>query len=149
MSTKTKKIGAGVGVMIFSDGKILLGKRHQDPQKASSLLHGEGTWTMPGGKLDFGESFEQGACREVFEETGIKLSEEKLKVISVSNDIVEDAHFITIGLFCDNFDGEPKVMEPDEIVEWKWFLLDNLPDKIFFPSEKILKNYLDGKFYKY
>jgi 8-oxo-dGTP diphosphatase len=149
MSTETKKVGAGVGVMIFSNGKVLLGKRHDDPQKASSLLHGEGTWTMPGGKLDFGESFEQGACREVFEETGIKLSEEKLKVISVSNDIVEDAHFITIGLFCDNFNGEPKVMEPDEIVEWKWFLLNDLPGKIFFPSEKILKNYLDGKFYKY
>jgi 8-oxo-dGTP diphosphatase len=149
MSTETKKVGAGVGVMIFSNGKVLLGKRHDDPQKASSLLHGEGTWTMPGGKLDFGESFEQGACREVFEETGIKLSEEKLKVISVSNDIVKDAHFITIGLFCDNFNGEPKVMEPDEIVEWKWFLLNDLPGKIFFPSEKILKNYLDGKFYKY
>jgi 8-oxo-dGTP diphosphatase len=75
MSINTKKVGAGVGVMIFSDGKILLGKRHSDPQKADSELHGEGTWTMPGGKLDFGESFEQGACREVFEETGIKLSE--------------------------------------------------------------------------
>ena len=149
MSTNTKKVGAGVGVMIFSDGKVLLGKRHQDPQKASSLLHGEGTWTMPGGKLDFGESFEQGACREVFEETEIKLSEEKLKVISISNDIVKDAHFVTIGLFCDDFNGEPKVMEPDEIVEWKWFSLDNLPNKIFFPSKKILKNYLDGKFYKY
>jgi 8-oxo-dGTP diphosphatase len=136
MSTNTKKVGVGVGVMIFSDGKVLLRKRHQDPQKASSLLHGEGTWTMPGGKLDFGESFEQGACREVFEETGIKLSKEKLKVISISNDIVEDAHFVTIGLFCDNFDGGPKVMEPDEIVKWKWFLLDDLPDKIFFRAEK-------------
>ena len=149
MSISTKKVGAGIGVMIFSDGKVLLGKRHQDPQKASSLLHGKGTWTMPGGKLDFGESFEQGACREVFEETGIKLSKEKLKVISVSNDIVKDAHFVTIGLFCDSFQGEPKVMEPDEIIEWKWFLLDNLPDKIFFPSKKILKNYFDRKFYKY
>ena len=149
MSTNTKKVGAGVGVMIFSDGKVLLGKRHNDPQKADSELHGEGTWTMPGGKLDFGESFEQGACREVFEETEIKLSEEKLKVISISNDIVKDAHFVTIGLFCDDFNGEPKVMEPDEIVEWKWFSLDNLPNKIFFPSKKILKNYLDGKFYKY
>ncbi len=149
MSINTKKIGAGVGVMFFRNGKVLLGRRHQDPQKADSELHGEGTWTMPGGKLDFGESFEQGACREVFEETGMKLSKENLKVISVSNDIVEDAHFITIGLFCDNFNGEPKVMEPDEIVEWKWFALDNLPSPIFFPSEKILKNYLNGKFYKY
>lgn len=50
-----KKIGVGIGIMILRDGKILLGHRHEDPKKASSLLQGQGTWTMPGGKLDFGE----------------------------------------------------------------------------------------------
>lgn len=147
MTENTKKVGAGVGIMILQRGKVLLGKRHSDPQKASSLLHGEGTWTMPGGKLHFGESFEEAACREVFEETGIKIDKEKLKVISITNDIVEDAHFVTIGLLCNNFEEKPKVMEPDEITEWKWFSLNELPSPIFFPSEKILKNYLAGKFY--
>jgi len=144
-----KGIGAGIGVMFLKDGKILLGKRHGDPEKADSQLHGEGTWTMPGGKLDFGESFEDAACREVFEETGIKIDKEKLRVMSLSNDMVEDAHFITIGLLLEDFEGEAKVMEPDEITEWKWFSLNELPNPIFFPSEKILKNYIEEKFYRY
>jgi len=141
------KVGVGFGVMILKDNKVLLGKRHEDPEKASSLLKGEGTWTMPGGKLKFGESFEQGAIREVIEETGIKLN--KTKVICVCNDIVETAHFITIGLFSEDFEGEAKVMEPDEITEWKWFDLNGLPSPLFFPSEKVLKNYFDKEFYKH
>jgi 8-oxo-dGTP diphosphatase len=144
-----KKVGVGVGVMIFRDNKILLGKRHDDPDKADSKLHGEGTWTMPGGKLDFHEQLEEGAYREVFEETDIKIDKEKLKLVSVGNEIVEDAHFVTLGFLCNDFEGEPKVMEPDEITEWKWFSLDNLPQPIFFPSEKLLKNYIAREIYKH
>lgn len=77
------KPGVGFGVMILKEGKVLLGKRHEDPEKADSLLHGAGTWTMPGGKLHFKESFEEGAYREVLEETGIKIDPDKLKLISL------------------------------------------------------------------
>ncbi len=100
---------------------------------------------MPGGKLDFGETFENGAQREVLEEAGITLN--TVEVMCVNQDIIETAHFITIGLFSDAFSGEPKVMEPDEITEWGWFDLDNLPSPIFFPSAKILENYKQKKFY--
>lgn len=134
--------------MILKDGKVLLGKRHDDSDKADSELHGEGTWTMPGGKLNFGESFEQAAVREVLEETGLKISHDKLKFISLANDRVSDAHFVTIGFLCEEFEGEPKVMEPDEITEWKWFDLNNLPEKVFLPSMEVLKNYLSNKIYK-
>ena len=140
MEKKFPKVG--VGVMIFKDNKVLLGHRHSDPQKADSQLQGEGTWTMPGGKLDFKEELEDAAYREVLEETGIKIDKEKIEIISVTNDTVTDAHFVTIGFLCKNFEGEPKVMEPDEITEWRWFDLNNLPSPIFFPSEKILKNFL-------
>jgi len=64
---ENKKVGVGFGVMFLKDSKVLLGKRHDDPEKADSELHGEGTWTMPGGKLHFGEAFEDGAWREVKE----------------------------------------------------------------------------------
>lgn len=141
MENSNKKPGVGVGVMILSNNKVLLGKRHDDPNKADSLLHGEGTWTMPGGKLDFGEKLKDAAYREVLEETGIKINKEALENLSVTDDILEDVHFVTIGFLCNKFEGEPKVMEPDEITEWKWFDLDDLPDKIFFPTEKILKRY--------
>jgi len=131
--------------MILKKNKVLLGKRHSDPRKADSELHGEKSWTMPGGKLDFREKLEEAACRELFEETGVKINENKLKMISVTNDIAEDAHFVTIGFLCNDFPGEPQVMEPNEITKWKWFDLDKLPSLIFSPSEKILKKYLARK----
>jgi len=140
-----QKIGVGFGVMLFKNNKVLLGKRHDDPEKAQSLLNGAGKWTMPGGKLHFGESFEDGAKREVLEETGIKLN--SAKVICVNNDRAETAHFVTMGLFCDDFEGEAQVMEPNEITTWEWFTLDNLPSPLYFPSEKVLKNYKEKVFY--
>jgi len=143
-----KKMGVGFGVMVLKDNKILLGKRHDDPKKADSELHGEGTWTMPGGKLEFGESFEEASVREVLEETGLKVDKSKLKLISLANDMVTDAHFVTVGFLCTEFEGEPKVMEPDEITEWQWFDLEKLPEKLFFPSKKVLDNYFSGDTYK-
>lgn len=141
--------GVGFGVMILKDNKVLLGKRHEDPAKADSELHGEGSWTMPGGKLHFHESFEQGACREVEEETGLKINEQDLKFASLTNDMADGAHFVTIGFICEITEGEPQVMEPDEITKWDWFDLDSLPSPLFPPSKKILKNFADKTIYKH
>ena len=142
-----KKIGVGFGVMILNKGKILFGQRHVNPEKADSELHGEGTWTMPGGKLHFGESFEQGGAREVLEETGMVIDPKDLKVIAINNDLNEHAHFITIGLLYEGEVADPKVMEPDEITQWRWFPIGSLPNPIFFPSKKIVENYLKQDFY--
>ena len=142
------RVGVGVATLIIKNNKVLMGKRHDDPEKASSALHGEGTWTIPGGKLDFGEELKEGAAREALEETGIKVNKENLKLISVGNEIVHDAHFVTLGFLAGEFTGEPRVMEPDEITEWRWFSFDNLPKPIFFPAEKVIKNYLDKEIYK-
>jgi 8-oxo-dGTP diphosphatase len=141
------RVGVGLGVMLLRNGRILLGKRNTNPETAGSELHGEGTWTMPGGKLEFGETFEDGVCRETFEETGIKINKEKIKFISVSNDRVEDAHFVTLGFLCEESEGEAEIKEPDEITEWKWFPLDNLPSPIFFCSQEVLDNYLSKSVY--
>ena len=141
------KPAVGVGVMIIQDNKILLGKRHLNPDKADSELHGEGTWTMPGGKLHFQEGLKEAAAREVSEETGIEIKNLN-GPISVSNGFVPDKHFVTIGFLCVDFEGEPKTMEPDEITRWEWFDLNNLPKPLFPPSAKIIKNYLDKKIYQ-
>jgi len=131
--------------MLLRDGRVLLGKRHGNPEKARSLLNGAGTWTMPGGKLEFGEGFEDAARRETLEETGIRLK--SVKVIGVNNDKVKTAHFITIGLLSEDFGGDAKVMEPDRITEWGWFSMDDLPRPLYFPSERVLNNYLGKAFY--
>lgn len=131
--------------MIYRDGKILLGLRHSDPAKAQSALRGEGTWTMPGGKLEFGETIEEGAKREALEETGLILNE--VKVIGVNTDKNVHAHFITLATYCDNFTGEPELKEPEEIVEWRWFDINNLPEPMFRSCVHIMENYKQGLFY--
>ncbi len=147
MQEEKQRPKVGVGVMIFKDNKILLGKRNDDALKASSDLHGEGTWTMPGGKLEFHETLIDGICREVLEETGIKINKDKLKVISVGDEIVPDNHYITVGFLCEDFEGEAKIVEPEEITEWKWYNLDSLPEKVFPPSAKMIKAFLGKKIY--
>ena len=136
----------GVGIMLLNGkGEVLLGKRHDDPEKAQSLLHGEGTWTLPGGKLDFGERLDKCAEREVLEETGIRAG--RLEPISISDEIVHDAHFVCIGFLCREFEGKPETREPEEITEWGWFPIGNLPDRMFPPSKGIIENYMNKKLY--
>ena len=64
--TDGKTVKVGLGLYILNDrGQVLLGLR--------KAKHGEGTWCPPGGHMEYGESFEEGAVREAFEETGIAL----------------------------------------------------------------------------
>ena len=143
MGEEYKKPRVGVGIILLKDNKLLLGKRHEDPEKAGSELHGEGTWTLPGGKLEFKEDPKDCVYRETLEENSIEIDKDKLKVISVTNDISGDSHFVTIGFLCEHFKGEAKVMEPEEITEWRWFDINDLPSPIFFPSEKMIKNFIN------
>ena len=140
-----KKVGTGFGIVLEKDGKILLGRRHTDPDKADSAFRSSGEWCLPGGKLDWGESLEDGAIREVEEETGIKIKDPQ--VISVHNCINEHAHFVTVGLVAHTWKGEAEVLEPDEIEEWDWFDLKDLPSPRYFPSFEVIENYIENKFY--
>ena len=135
---KQRRPFVGVGVLVVKGGKVLLGKR-----KGS---HGAGTWCLPGGHLDYGETLEGAAKREVFEETGLEIGE--LEVISVSNDIMYDKHYITIGLNPGVVKGKVELKEPDKAERWDWFAFDELPEPLFIASERIIKNYLAKRVYK-
>jgi 8-oxo-dGTP diphosphatase len=58
--------------------KFILGKRLGS--------HGAGTWALPGGHLEFGESFEDCAAREIMEETGLDV--EDVKFLTATNDVM-------------------------------------------------------------
>lgn len=56
-----------VGAVVFDgDGRLLLVKRANPPA--------QGLWSLPGGRREPGESAREGAVREVFEETGLRVS---------------------------------------------------------------------------
>jgi ADP-ribose pyrophosphatase YjhB (NUDIX family) len=146
MSILPNTIGAGCGVMIFNNlNQLLLGLRNSDEKLADSEMHEEGTWTMPGGNIEYGETFEEAGAREAKEETGLIVKD--LEIFCVQTDKNEHAHYISVGMIARHFEGEPQVMEPEQIVEWRWFDLDKLPENIFSASRKTIDCFLNHKFY--
>ena len=120
----------GVGVIMIRNGKVLLGKRKG--------AHGFGTYAFPGGHLEFKESWEECAVREVKEETGMEVTASKF--VAVTNDIFdeEDKHYITIYMKAECV-GEPKVMEPDKCEGWDWFSWDKLPQPLMVTITNLIK----------
>jgi 8-oxo-dGTP diphosphatase len=55
-----------VSAAIFRDGKVLLTRRARSPAK--------GFYSLPGGRVEFGESLHQALSREVAEETGLDIA---------------------------------------------------------------------------
>jgi len=121
----------GVGVFIKKDGKILLGKR-----KGS---HDAGTWSPPGGHLEFKESLENCSIRETLEEAGIKIK--NIKFTTITNDIFEkdNKHYITVFMVADYDSGEVSIKEPDKCDEWSWFPWDDLPSPLMTPVVNLTK----------
>lgn len=127
-------IKVGIGVYIFNEKRqVLLGLRKSP--------HGQGTWCPPGGHLEFGESFEQGAIREAKEETNLDIMPKDLKLSGTTNDFFEETgkHYITIHMSCSNHSSTVELMEPNKCEKWTWFDLDKLPNNLFLSNKNFLK----------
>jgi len=122
-----------VGVFILKDGKFLMGKRKGGV--------GTGTWGVPGGKLEFGESFDDCAVREVLEETGLKIKNIRFGTITNNYFQKENEHYVSIGLIADYLSGTERIMEPDKCSEWRWcdWNTDKLPRPLFQVIENVVK----------
>ncbi len=142
MGEINQKPQVGVGIIIFKNNKVLVGKR-----KAS---HGAGEYAFPGGHLEFGETIFETAKREVKEETDLDVNEFEFFSVAVElRYIISDSKlYLNLGVKAVYNGGEPKAMEPDKCEEWKWFDLNNLPDKIYEGTGLILRNYLDKQIYQ-
>ena len=119
----------GVGVLVMRDGLVLLGRRLGS--------HGAGTWALPGGHLEFGESIEACAAREVLEETGLEIETALLGPCTSNVFPVEDKHYVTVFVQAIPEAGEPQILEPDKCECWLWFKWSELPQNLFLPLQNL------------
>lgn len=132
----------GVGVFIQNEkGEVLLSQR-----KSS---HGTGEWCFPGGHLEFGETLNECAAREVKEETDLDVDE--FELISVSDELrylkTDGKHYVNIGIKAVYNGGMPQNMEPHKHEDWQWFDLEKLPSPLFQGTELIINNFKKNKVY--
>ncbi len=126
----------GIGVMVVRDGKVLLGKR-----KGS---HGDGEYSWPGGHMEYMESFEECARREVREETGIEIQSVRfLRLLNLK--AYAPKHYVDIGMVAEWKSGKPLALEPDKIDHWEWHDMDNLPSPLFATLPTYIEAYKTGR----
>ena len=109
-------IGVGIGAAIFNNQrKIFLSKRGHGAQNEV------GKWELPGGALEFGESFEETIVREIQEEFGFQI--QPLDWLEPYNHLVpqEHQHWVALCFICKVVSGIPKILESDKSIEIGWF----------------------------
>lgn len=125
----------GVGIVVRRDGRLLLQRRAGE--------HGGGTWSTPGGHLDFGEHPAACAAREAAEETGVAIAEPVF--VGFTNDVFESGrHYVTLWYVAALAHGEASVAAPDELSEIGWFAPDALPEPLFPPLARLLAGDVEG-----
>jgi 8-oxo-dGTP diphosphatase len=124
----------GVGVLIVQDGRVLMGRRMSGQRP--------GWYGWIGGKLEFGETLQACARREAREEAGVEVG--NLRLLCISSIIVEDQHWIDVEFLGDIVAGEPHVAAPDELIDWAWYPIEQLPAPIFEPAQLALQSYRTG-----
>ena len=130
-----RNIAVRVAILVLNGDRILLEKR-------ANVL-GKGTWAPPIGHLDFGETFEQTAMREVQEETGIEIADPKFRVLTNDFFEAENEHSVTVWTEAKYVSGEPHLKAPEEESEIGWFQWNDLPEPLFLS----MRHMLDGQTY--
>lgn len=127
-------IGVGCGAFIINEkDEVLLQQRNKEPEK--------GFWSIPGGKVEWMETFEDAVKREVKEECDVEVTVEKL--LGICDHIVkqENQHWVSPSFLCKIKKGEPKIMEPSKHLDMKWFNLNSLPENITITTQHAVKSY--------
>lgn len=114
--------GVGVHLILIADDRILLGQR-------ANTGFADGSWSVPGGRLEVGEPAVCGAAREAAEELGIAIAEADLTFCHLCHHLDPDGR-ARLGIFftATIWSGEPVNAEPHKCSKLAWHLLDALPE---------------------
>lgn len=135
-----KVIMVVAGACVFNkENQVLMQKRSD---------HGQ--WGFPGGFMDLGESVQDTARREVYEETGLRL--EQIEIFGIYSGPPYDKTFsngdqvslVQISFICTQYSGE-LVGSNAESIQNKFYALEELPDNIFTDHKMLIDDLLSKK----
>lgn len=120
-----------------ADGALLVQQR----------VYPAGRWCFPGGLMELGESVEETARREVFEETAITVGRLKLIGVYSGADHLcraangDEWYVVNTAFAALDWTGEPKVNDV-ESVRLAWIMPENMPETLVRSHKEILRDYL-------
>jgi 8-oxo-dGTP pyrophosphatase MutT (NUDIX family) len=127
----------GITIIIKSpEGKVLIGKRSENARYG-------GKWCLPGGYIEYEESFIETAHREVSEETGLEIRIEG--IVNVVSNHLDDLHHTIVIVLIGEISGG--IQNPgDDLAEIQWINseLHAGIDYAFEADKKILDCFFEG-----
>ncbi|MGJ5895546.1 bifunctional class I SAM-dependent methyltransferase/NUDIX hydrolase [Streptomyces niveiscabiei] len=122
----------GVGAILYGPRGLLLGR------------HRRGTWELPGGTAEPGESLVATVVRELREETGIEADPDDVRLLGTLLDDVDGVVRMTVGAVVGAWRGEAADQPGERVGDWRWYPLDRLPPSLFVCSAQSLTAWRPG-----
>ncbi|MFB6556205.1 NUDIX domain-containing protein [Streptomyces sp. NPDC056405] len=116
-------------------------------QRSQNAKFAQGTWDLPVGKSEPCEPITQTAVRELYEETGLTVKPEALKVAHIIHGAwgVEAPNgFLTVVFAAHEWVGEPENREPRKHAQVRWVDADAIPENFVDTTSSALHHYLGG-----
>jgi ADP-ribose pyrophosphatase YjhB (NUDIX family) len=116
----------GVGALLHGPRGLLLGR------------HRRGTWELPGGTVEPGESLPEAVVRELREETGLMARPADVRLLGALHDHVGEVVRVTIAAHVTAWSGEPADQSGESVGAWRYWPLESLPPHLFECSAQVL-----------
>ena len=130
-ATQPKFTASAAVAVVNGKGEVLLLDHRIRPRSG---------WGLPGGFLEHGEQPTEGIRREIYEETGLELSDLNLLLARSAGKHIEI-------LFRATCDGTPQI-NSDEIKGFNWFAAEHLPEQMNQGQKAFILKVLSGEFEK-
>lgn len=114
---------AAVHLVLLRGDQVLLSRRYQTGYE-------DGNYSLPAGHLDADESCLQAMLRETREEIELELTAEQLRFAHLMHRNEGGRPSMDLFFVCEEFDGEPRIGEPDKCDQLRWCVIDQLPSNI-------------------